>query len=66
MLNHYLILCKSALFTKEHYVLAHYKNKRISLCSLEAPLKIDLVHCYCSAVVEFSLRCRSELTNKKL
>ena len=25
-----------------------------------------LVHCYCSVVVEFSLRCRSELTNQKL
>ena len=25
-----------------------------------------LVHCYCSVVVEISLRCRSELTNQKL
>ena len=26
MLNHYFILFKSALFTKQHYVLAHYNK----------------------------------------
>ena len=46
MLNHYFILCKSSLFTKEHYVLAHYKNKCISLALWSTPEYL-LVHCYC-------------------
>ena len=65
MLNHYFILCKIALFTKEHYVLAHYKLSAFhcALCSTPENL---LAHCYCSVVVDFSLRYRAELTNQKL
>ena len=39
MLNHYVILYKSALFTKEHYVLAHYKIVHFTVL-FEAPLEI--------------------------
>ena len=52
MLSHHFILCISALFTKENYVLTHYKNQCISLCSLNHPWKSmgTLLLFYCDGV----------------
>ena len=61
MLNHYFILCKSALFTKEHYVLAYYKIKCISLCSLKHPWKsIGALLLFCCGGVHLKMQIRGD------
>ena len=61
MLNHYFILCRWALFTKEHYVLAHYKNKCISLCFLKDPWKsIGALLLFCCGGVHVKMQIRAD------
>ena len=61
MLNHYFMLCKSALFTKEHYVLAYYKEKCISLCSLKHPWKsIGALLLFCCGGVQHETQSRAD------
>ena len=61
MLNHYFILCRWALFTKEHYVLAHYKNKCISLCFLKDPWKsIGALLLFCCGGVHLKMQIRAD------
>ena len=61
MLNHYFILRISALFTKEHYVLAHYKNKCISLCFLKDPWKsIGALLLFCCGGVHLKMQIRAD------
>ena len=61
MLNHYFILCRWALFTKEHYVLAHYKIKCISLCFLKDPWKsIGALLLFCCGGVQHETQSRAD------
>ena len=61
MLNHYFILCRWALFTKEHYALAYYKNKWISLCFLKDPWKsIGALLLFCCGGVHLKMQIRAD------
>ena len=61
MLNHYFIIWKRALFTKEHYVLANYKNKYISLCFLKHPWKpISALLLFCCGGVQLKMQIRAD------
>ena len=61
MLNHYFILCRWALFTKEHYALAYYKNKWISLCFLKDPWKsIGALLLFCCGGVHLKMQIRGD------